>query len=104
MSLEIVDLGSHGVFMLGAAAALLVLLLLLLASFLSRPRVFCQYLAHMTGITLKPAQVRARFKARGKAGVRDLLIDLLIREDLADTSRVVTPDSKPDLSHFQDHG
>ncbi len=103
MTLDLVDLGSHGVLMLGAAAGLLVLLLLLLASFLSRPRVFCQYLEHMTGISLKPSQVRARYNARGKAGVRDLLIDLLIREDLADKSRVVTPDSKPDLSRFEDH-
>ncbi|HHQ48600.1 MAG TPA: hypothetical protein ENK19_06915 [Acidobacteria bacterium] len=102
MSFNMVDLGTHGVIMLGAGAALLILLVLLVASFLSRPRVFCQYLAHMTGISLKPSQVRARFKTRGKAGVRDLLIDLLIHEDLADASRVVTPDSKPDLSHFQD--
>ncbi|NOZ95695.1 MAG: hypothetical protein GXP47_13300 [Acidobacteria bacterium] len=103
MSLEFVDLGSHGLIMLAAAAGILILLVLLVASFLSRPRVFCQYLAHMTGISLKPGQVHSRYKARGKAGVRDLLIDLLIREDLADTSRVVTPDSTPDLSHFDDH-
>jgi len=103
MSMDFVDLGSHGIFMLGGAAALLVLLVLLLASFLSRPRVFCQYLQHMTGISLKPGHVRARFKARGKAGVRDLLIDLLINEDLADSSRAVTPDSPPDLSSFEDH-
>jgi len=101
MSLDVATLGSHGVVMVGAAAGILILLVLLLASFLSRPRVFCQYLAHMTGISLRPAQVRNRFKTRGKAGVRDLLIDLLIREDLADTSRVITPDSQPDLSHFE---
>jgi hypothetical protein len=40
------------------------------------------------------------YKKRGRGGVRDHLIDLLIREDLADSSRVVTPDSKPDLSIF----
>ena len=102
MTLNMIDLGTHGIIMLGAGAVLLILLVLLLASFLSRPRVFCQYLAHMTGISLKPSQVRARFKARGKAGVRDLLIDLLIHEDLADASRVVTPDSEPDLSRFHD--
>lgn len=104
MNLDFVDLGSHGMIMLGAAAGILILLVLLLASFLSRSRVFCQYLEHMTGISLKPGQVRSRYKSRGKAGVRDLLIDLLIREDLEDTSRVVTPDSSPDLSHFRDDG
>jgi hypothetical protein len=102
MSLDFIDLGTHGMVMLGAGAVLAILLVLLVASFLSRPRVFCQYLAHMTGISLRPSQVRARYRSRGKAGVRDLLIDLLIHEDLADTSRVVTPDSKPDLSRFQD--
>lgn len=80
---------------------IVVLLLLLLASFLSRARVFCQYLQHMTGIVLKPRVVRAAFKRHGRAGVRDLLLDLLIKQDLADTGRRVTPDSKPDTSVFE---
>ena len=81
--------------------AAFVLLILLVVSFLSRPRVFCQYLHHMTGIRLSPKQVKQVYSRHGKAGVRDLLIDLLIREDLADPRRVVTPGSKPDTSVFE---
>ena len=77
-----------------------VLGMILVASFVSRSRVFCQYLKHMTGIELKPAAVRRVFRANGRGGVRDLLMDLLIQEDLADPERVVTPDSKPDMSIF----
>jgi hypothetical protein len=55
----------------------------------------------MTGIDLKPGAVLRLYKTGGRAMVRDHLMDLLIREDLADTSRQVTPDSKPDLSTFQ---
>ena len=97
---NLIDLTPANILDLGAAASIFVLLVLLVASFVSRPRVFCQYLKHMTGIELKPAQVKLRFKSNGRGGVRDLLIDLLIREDLADPDRVVTPDSKPDLSIF----
>jgi hypothetical protein len=46
--------------------------------------------------------VRALYAKSGRGGVRDHLIDLLIREDLADEDRVVTPDSKPDTSIFDD--
>lgn len=102
MSFDMFDLTPELMFRLGALAAVVVLLLLLLASFLSRARVFSQYLAHMTGIRLKPKQVRRVFKSQGRPGVRDMLIDLLIREDLADTSRPqVTPDSKPDTSIYE---
>jgi hypothetical protein len=101
MSLEILDLSPSALYQLGAVFVIVVLLLLLIASFMSRSRVFCQYLQHMTGIKLKPESVRAIYKRMGRGGVRDHLIDLLIREDLADTSRVVTPDSKPDLSIFE---
>jgi hypothetical protein len=100
MDLELLDLGPAAMYQLGAVAAVAVLLFLLVASFMSRSRVFCQYLKHMTGIQLSPATVRRLFLKGGKGGVRDHLIDLLIREDLADTSRIVTPDSKPDLSIF----
>jgi hypothetical protein len=100
MSLDILDLGPAVLYQLGAVAAVALLLFLLVASFMSRSRVFCQYLHFMTGIRLKPATVRRLFKKGGRAWVRDHLIDLLIREDLADTNRVVTPDSKPDLSIF----
>ena len=84
-----------------AVAAIVILLALLVISFLSRARVFCQYLKHMTGIELKPATVRRVYRKSGRGGVRDMLISLLIQEDLADPDRVVTPDSKPDTSAFQ---
>jgi len=65
--------------MLGVALALLVLLVV---SFRSRAYVFCQYLRTMAGIALKPRDVRAAFKKGGKEGVRELFLDLIIREDL----------------------
>jgi hypothetical protein len=65
--------------MLGVALALLVLLVV---SFRSRAYVFCQYLKAMAGIALKPSDVRAAFKRGGKEGVRELFLDLIIREDL----------------------
>ena len=64
---------------LGAAAVLLVVLIV---SFRSRPYVFCQYLKTMTGIGLRPGEVRRAFKTGGREGVRDLFLDLIIREDL----------------------
>jgi len=100
MSVETLGLAPSVLYQLGAAAVVTVLLLLLLASFMSRARVFCQYLRHMTGIRLKPSTVRGLHAKGGRGGVRDYLIDLLIREDLADEDRVVTPDSKPDISIF----
>jgi hypothetical protein len=83
-----------------AGGAITVLLLLLLASFLSRARVFCQYLRHMTGIELQPGTVRGLYQRQGRGGVRDHLISLLIQEDLSDPDRIVTPDSEPDTSMF----
>jgi hypothetical protein len=59
-----------------------VLLLILIVSFRSRAVVFCQYLETMTGIRLKPADVRRVYKERGRNGVRELFLDLIIREDL----------------------
>ena len=64
---------------LGGAVLLLVLLIV---SFRSRSYVFCQYLKTMTGIALKPAEVRRAFKNGGREGVRSLFLDLIIREDL----------------------
>ena len=95
------DLEPVATFQLGAVAAIAVLLFLLIMSFIYRSKVFCQYLQYMTGIKLKPDTVRALYKRSGRGGVRDHLIDLLIREDLADPDRVVTPDSKPDISIFE---
>ncbi|MEM7350574.1 MAG: hypothetical protein AAF657_07195 [Acidobacteriota bacterium] len=79
---------------MGIAASLL---LILIISFRSRARVFCQYLRYMTGINLTPRDVKKVFSQRGKAGVRELFLDLLIREDLEDTPPITpeTPRSKP---------
>jgi hypothetical protein len=71
------------------------LLVLLLVSLFSRARVFTQYLHHMTGIDLKPHEVAAVFKVRGKAGVREMFLELIIREDLRDGPSI-TPDTPPD--------
>ena len=59
-----------------------VLLLILIVSFRSRAVVFCQYLETMTGIRLKPSDVRRVYRERGRNGVRELFLDLIIREDL----------------------
>ena len=58
------------------------LLLILVVSFRSRAVVFCQYLETMTGIRLQPSDVRRVFKQSGQNGVRELFLDLIIREDL----------------------
>ena len=77
-------------------AAVGILLFLLIVSFLSRPRVFTQYLQAMTGIRLSARDVARVYKQRGKGGVRDMFLDLIIREDLKSSPRI-TPDSAPDL-------
>ncbi len=69
-----------------------VLVVLLVVSFLSRPRMFTQYLEHMTGIKLKPRDVARVYKRFGKSGVRDMFLELIIREDLREGPRI-TPDS-----------
>lgn len=76
---------------------LIVLLLLLVTSLVSRPRVFTQYLLHMTGIKLAPRDVARVFKQRGRPGVREMFLELIIREDLRDGPRI-TPDTPPDRS------
>jgi hypothetical protein len=67
------------------------LLSLLIVSFRSRSYVFCQYLKTMTGIALRPADVRRAFKTGGREGVREMFLDLIIREDLKD-GPVAIPD------------
>jgi len=94
------DLNADAGYTLIAVAGMAVLGMILIASFVSRSRVFCQYLKHMTGIELRPNAVKRVFRTNGRGGVRDLLMDLLIQEDLDDDSRKVTPDSKPDTSVF----
>jgi len=59
-----------------------VLLLILIVSFRSRPVVFCQYLKRMTGIELSPTEVKQVYAQKGPEGVRELFLDLIIREDL----------------------
>ena len=59
-----------------------ILLVILVVSFRSRAVVFCQYLETMTGIRLKPSDVRRVYRERGRNGVRELFLDLIIREDL----------------------
>jgi hypothetical protein len=60
----------------------LLLLVILVVSFRSRAVVFCQYLETMTGIKLKPADVRRVYSKGGADGVREYFLDLIIREDL----------------------
>lgn len=89
-----IELSWHStLYLIGAVG---VLLALLVVSFLSRPRVFTQYLQTMTGIRLSARDVAHVYKQRGKAGVRDMFLDLIIREDLKSGPRI-TPDSAPDL-------
>ena len=100
MNLDLIEFTPGLMLRLGGVAAISLLLILLVASFVSRARVFCEYLRHMTGIELKPETVRKMYAQKGRGGVRDMLLSLLIQEDLADPSRVVTPDSKPDTSIY----
>ena len=58
------------------------LLVILIISFRSRAVVFSQYLETMTGIELRPKDVRRAYREGGKEGVRHLFLDLIIREDL----------------------
>jgi hypothetical protein len=76
--------------------AAVLLLLLLIVSFRSRSYVFCQYLKTMTGIALRPAEVRRAFKSGGREGVRELFLDLIIREDLKG-GPVAIPEASSDL-------
>jgi len=69
----------------------LVLLVILVISFRSRAVVFCQYLKTMTGIELSPAEVRRIFNESGRGGVRDMFLDLIIREDLKEGPIQVPP-------------
>lgn len=71
--------GPWGTVLIGFA---LILLVILVVSFRSRAVVFCQYLDHMTGVKLSPKEVRRVYKERGKAGVREFFLDLIIRQDL----------------------
>jgi hypothetical protein len=80
--------GVVGLALLGFAG---LLLLILIVSFRSRAIVFCQYLKAMTGIELKPRDVRTVFKSKGQDGVRELFLDLIIKEDLRQTGPLQIP-------------
>ena len=80
---------------LGAAA---LLLFLLVVSFRSRSYVFCQYLKAMTGVSLRPREVRKAFDSGGQEGVRELFLDLIIREDLK-RGPVAIPDTVVATAH-----
>jgi hypothetical protein len=80
--------GVMGVAFLGFAG---LLFLILVVSFRSRATVFCQYLKAMTGIELKPRDVGSVFKAQGQDGVRELFLDLIIKEDLRQTGPLQIP-------------
>lgn len=90
-----------GLFQLNSVAAAMplifavVLLLILIVSFRSRAVVFCQYLETMTGVRLKPSDVRRVFDQSGRNGVREMFLDLIIREDLKE-GPVAIPDQKPE--------
>jgi hypothetical protein len=77
-----------GVTLLAVAA---VLFFILVISFRSRAIVFCQYLKAMTGVALKPQEVRSVFKERGKDGVREMFLDLIIKQDLSETGPLQIP-------------
>ena len=60
----------------------LLLLAILIISFRSRAVVFCQYLQTMTGVKLRPSDVRRVYREGGADAVRAYFLDLIIREDL----------------------
>jgi hypothetical protein len=77
-----------------------ILAIILIISFRSRAVVFCQYLKRMTGVQLKPSEVRKVYRTSGKDGVRSMFLELIIREDLKEgplriPSDEVTPPEKP---------
>jgi len=77
-----------------------VLLLILVVSFRSRAVVFCQYLRAMTGIELKPSDVRRVYRERGKDGVREFFLDLIIREDLKEGPIEIPSDAPVEDENF----
>ncbi len=79
---------------IGPVALALILLIILIVSFRSRAVVFCQYLQSMAGIRLKPSDVRRVYKERGQDGVRELFLDLIIRQDLKEGPLQI-PDAEP---------
>ncbi len=71
-----------------------ILLVILIISFRSRAVVFCQYLETMTGIRLKPSDVKKVFADCGRNGVREMFLDLIIREDLKEGPAEIPDEQK----------
>lgn len=83
----------------------ILLLIILVVSFRSRAVVFCQYLEAMTGIKLRPSQVARVFSQRGREGVREMFLDLIIKEDLKQGPMEI-PDAvhmSPDAGALPEH-
>jgi len=89
------DSSNTGVLMLVAFAVLL--LAILIVSFRARAVVFCQYLHAMTGVSLQPSEVKRVFREKGKDGVRELFLDLIIREDLKEGPILIEDEPSPEL-------
>jgi hypothetical protein len=76
----------------------LVLLVILVISFRSRAVVFCQYLETMTGIRQRPSDVRRVYNQGGKNGVREMFLDLIIREDLKEGPTEIPDEQKDEVA------
>ncbi len=75
-----------------------ILLVILIISFRSRAVVFCQYLETMTGIRLKPSEVKKVFADSGRNGVREMFLDLIIREDLKEGPAEIPEEQKDEVA------
>jgi hypothetical protein len=75
----------------------IVLLVILIISFRSRAVVFCQYLQTMTGVKLRPSDVRRVFREGGADAVRTYFLDLIIREDLKQGPLEIPGEEEPAL-------
>ena len=80
----------------------LVLLVILIVSFRSRAVVICQYLQTMTGIRLSPSEVRRVFNHSGRNGVREMFLDLIIREDLKEGPMEIPDEQKSGVAESKD--
>ena len=79
------------------------LLIILVVSFRSRAVVFCQYLETMTGIKLRPSDVRRVYREGGADGVREYFLDLIIREDLKHGPIAIPGSEEPVETAVQQH-
>ena len=77
----------------------LLLLIILVVSFRSRAVVFCQYLETMTGIKLRPSDVRRVYRQGGADAVREYFLDLIIREDLKHGPIAIPGENEAEPAH-----